>query len=173
MRPASEAVKERFIFDDVEGRRLFVMKRTQPGKFAPTADHFDPSAHQSGKRNPVTQLVEKAGRKGHSYRALSAQLRGSSLCGIRATTPRSAQKPPYDRTGLTEIDHARVALAKDRHYLADVLYARRSYLGDGSLCRCLNLTRVDLPRQKAFNDRNFLALLLGEIGAVTLFIKSD
>jgi len=88
----------------------------------------------------------------------------------RASTPGSAQEPSCDRPCPAEIDDADMALAKHRHDLADVSHARCSGLGDGRPCRCLGLAFIQLPGQKAFNDRDLLTLLLSEIGAVALLV---
>src|SRR5271155_5575220 len=65
MRTTAKAVKKRFVLDNVEGGRLFVVEGAQPGIFAATPDKLHAAADQAGKRNPAAQLVKEAGLKGH------------------------------------------------------------------------------------------------------------
>ena len=65
MRPAAKAVEEILVFDDVEGRRLFVVKRAQTGKLATAACELHAAPDQPDQRNATAQLVEKTRRKRH------------------------------------------------------------------------------------------------------------
>ena len=118
MGAAAEAMEEGFVLDDVERRRLLVMKRAQSGKLAPAADQLDPPTDQSGKRNSTAQLVEKARRKRHLASPLRPsgreERRSGSAPHLGSISPSPRPSPP--RAMASDLRHpsSRLTIAPAR-----------------------------------------------------------
>ena len=164
MRAAAEAVEEGLVLDHVEGRRLLVVERAQASVLAPAAGQLDPAADQTGERNAPAQLVEKSRRKGHRLRSPPT---GKSVAE-RMRSTLAAQ--PSSRLTTAPARPKSIAPAwrsrSARHDLAHVADAGGAGLGDRRARGGGDLLVAHLARQKAFDDRDLVTLLLGEVGAV-------
>src|ERR1700751_4301435 len=97
----------------------------------------------------------------------------ASWAGGESVRYASPQQPSDDRAGFAEVDDAGVALAQHRHDLTDVFDAPRASFSDRSACGSLDFARIELMRQKAFDDSDLLPLFLSQIRSASLFIKGN
>src|SRR4029077_4779632 len=73
MHAAAETVIEALVLDDAEGRRLFVVERTERHILAAALDETDMAADHFGERHSRAHLVEEPWRKSHERSAVGRQ----------------------------------------------------------------------------------------------------
>src|SRR5262249_42214665 len=96
-----------------------------------------------------------------------------SLRSMRATKSSPAQQTLHDRARPAEVHPAGVALLECGHDLAHVLHALRARFADHPGDRGLRFLLGHLLRQVSRDDRDFLALLVGKLGAAALLVKLE
>src|SRR5215213_11842497 len=93
--------------------------------------------------------------------------------GMMRETNSPRQRRLHQAAGFAEIHLPGIFCLEHRDHLAHVLHPGRAGLGDGRCYRSLHIGLRHLLRQVGLDDRDFLALLFGELGAAALVVELD